>query len=148
MPRLTDGVATGVTPDATLERPVPRVNWTAALLHVGAEGLNANRGELSPQTAIGLLHDFVADRVSVAVAHHVRGKVVDFVADASSRRGSAITMYRWDFGDGSPIKETAGPTATHEYGKAARGTYSVRVEAIDALTRTGVGTTTVTILRR
>ena len=147
-PRLTDGVATGVTPDATLERPVPRVDWTAALLHVGAEGLNGNRGELSPQTTIGLLHDFVADHVSVAVAHRVRGKIVDFVADASSQRGSAITTYRWDFGDGSEVLTTTEPTATHEYGKGARGTYSVRVEATDALTRSGVAATTVTILRR
>jgi PKD repeat protein len=82
------------------------------------------------------------------VAHRVRGKVVDFVADASSRRRSPITTYRWDFGDGSAVDETAVPSISHEYGKGARGSYSVRVQAVDSLTRSGLATTTVTILRR
>ena len=145
--RLTDGVATGVAPDPTLEQLDPQVSWGAALLHVGAEGLNPNRGDLGIQSALGLLHDFVADSVSVAVTHKVRATRVDFTASAASARGSAITKYRWDFGDGSPIVETTVPSVTHDYGKGARRTYTVHVEAVNALTRSGVGTTTVTIKR-
>ena len=146
--RLTNSVATGVAPDPTLEQLDPTVNWGAALLHVGAEGLNSNRAQLNLQTALGLLHDFVADRVSVAVTHKVRSSRVDFVASAASARGAAVTKYRWDFDDGSPIVETTVPKITHDYGKGSRGTYTVNVQAVNALTRSGVGSATVTIRRR
>ena len=43
------------------------------------------------QTALGLLHDFVSDSVSVAVTHKVTAGRVAFVAQASSARGAAIT---------------------------------------------------------
>jgi Subtilase family/PKD domain len=146
--RLTNGVATGVAGDPTLSQLEPLVSWNAALLHVGLEGLNPTRGELTPQTALGLLHDFVADSVSVAVTHRkTTSKSVVFTVQASSARGAAITKYRWDFGDGSPIVETTVPSITHEYGKDARGTYVVTVEAVNALTRSGVATATVIIRR-
>ena len=115
--RLTNGVATGVAGGPDAEQLEPLVTWNAALLHVGLEGLNPNRGELSPQTALGLLHDFVSDSVSVAVTHKVTAGRVAFVAQASSARGAAITTYRWDFGDGSPIVETTVPSVSHDYGK-------------------------------
>ena len=60
----------------------------------------------------------------------------------------AITNYRWDFGDGSPIVETTVPSVTHDYGKGSRGTYTRHVEAVNALTRSGVASATVTIKRR
>ena len=146
--RLTNGVATGVAGDPTLSQLEPLVTWNAALLHVGLEGLNANRGELSLQSALGLLHDFVADSVSVSVTHKKgTSKSVAFVAQASSARGAAITKYRWDFGDGSPIVETTVPFVTHEYGKDSRGTYNAHVEAVNTLTRSGVATATVRIIR-
>jgi hypothetical protein len=140
VPRLTDAVATGVAPDPTLAQPEPQISWAAALLHVGAEGLNPNRGDLSLQSALGLLHDFVADRVTVKLRHTARASRVDFVATASSARASAITTYRWDFGDGSPIVETTEPRVRHAY---ARGRFTARVEAVNALTRSGIATTSV-----
>ena len=147
--RVTNGVATGVAADPSLENLDPLVGWNAAYLHVGLEGLNANRGQLSPQTALGILHDFVADSVSVSVTHRkTTSKAVAFLAQASSARGAAITKYRWDFGDGSPIVETTVPFVVHEYGKGSRGTYTANVEAVNALTRTGVASATVTIRRR
>ena len=146
--RLTNGVSTGIAADPTLSQLEPLVTWNAALLHVGLEGLNPNRGELSPQTALGLLHDFVADSVSVAVTHKVTADRVRFNATASSARGAAITKYRWDFGDGSPVVETTAPTVLHEYGKGSRGTYTAHVEAVNALTRTGVASASVRIIRR
>ena len=87
--RLTNGVSTGVAGDPTLENLEPLVTWNAALLHVGLEGLNANRGQLSPQSALGLLHDFVADEVSVAVTHKVTAGRVAFTAQGivGARRG-------------------------------------------------------------
>jgi len=146
--RLTNGVSTGVAADPTLENLEPLVTWNAALLHVGLEGLNANRGQLSPQSALGLLHDFVADEVSVALTHKVTAGRVAFTAKASSARGAAITTYRWDFGDGSPVVETTVPFASHDYGKGSRGTYDAHVQAVNELTRSGVASATVTIKRR
>ena len=43
------------------------MTWSLAYLHVGLEGLNANRAALNAQTALGLLHGFVSDNVSVAI---------------------------------------------------------------------------------
>ena len=83
----------------------------------------------------------------MSVTHKVTADRVAFVAQASSARGAAITKYRWDFGDGSPIVETTTPSVKHEYGKGSRGTYIVHVEAVNDLTRTGVATATVTIKR-
>jgi hypothetical protein len=141
--RLTNAVATGVAGDPTLGTPTPRVTWNAAYLHVGLEGLNANRAALSAQTALGLLHDFVSDTVTVALhGKEKRGRVV-FQARASSDSGAAITTYRWDFGDGSPIVETTAPTATHDY--ASGGTYTAKVEAVNALTRSNVASTDVRV---
>jgi hypothetical protein len=145
--RLTDGVATGVAPDPTLENLDPNLLWTAAYVHVGLEGLNANRGELTPQAALGSLHDFLTDSVSVSATHKVTADRAAFVAQASSTK-STITKYRWDFGDGSPIVETTVPFVTHDYGKGARGTYTAHVEAVSALTRSGVASATVRIVRR
>ena len=145
--RLTNGVSTGVAGDPTLENLEPLVTWNAALLHVGLEGLNANRGQLTPQSALGLLHDFVADEVSVALTHKVTAGRVAFTAKASSARGAAITTYRWDFGDGSPVVETTVPFVSHDYGKGSRGTYDAHVQAVNALTRSGVASASVTIKR-
>jgi hypothetical protein len=147
-PRVSDGVAIGVAGDSTLSQLDPLVTWNAALIHVGLEGLNANRGELSAQGALKLLHDFVTDSVSASVSHRVRADRVDFVAQASSESGAPITKYRWDFGDGSATVETTEPRVTHEYGKGSRGTYTAYVEAVNALTRSGVASATVRIIRR
>jgi minor extracellular serine protease Vpr len=141
--RLTNAVATGVAPDPTLATPTPRVTWSVAYLHVGLEGLNANRAALTAQSALGLLHGFVSDSVSVALHGRERGNRVVFQARASSQSGAAVTTYRWDFGDGSPVVETTAPTATHVY--SADGTYTARVEAVNALTRTNVASTSVRI---
>jgi subtilisin family serine protease len=146
--RLTNSVATGVAGDQTLAQLDPLVTWNAAMMHVGLEGLNANRGALSPQSALGLLHDFVSDKVSASMTHKVTADRVAFVATASSESGAPITKYRWDFGDASPIVETTEPRVTHEYGKGSRGTYTAYVEAVNDLTRSGVGSATVTIRRR
>jgi PKD repeat protein len=105
----------------------------------------AIRGQRLAAVVIGLL---VAVGVSVAVSHRVRADRVDFVATASSDSGAAITKYRWDFGDGSPIVETTEPRATHVYDKGSRGTYTAYVEAVNALTRSNVASATVRVIRR
>ena len=66
---------------------------------------------------------------------------------AASAVGSQITKYRWDFGDGSPVVETTAPSVTHEYGKGARGAYTVYVQAVTELMRSGVGSASVRVIR-
>jgi PKD repeat protein len=84
--------------------------------------------------------------VSVALNGRERpNRTVVFTARASSQSGAAITKYRWDFGDGSPIVETTAPNATHVY--AADGEYTAHVEAVNALTRTNVASTEVKVKR-
>jgi hypothetical protein len=39
-------------------------------------------------------------------------------------------LYRWDFGDGSPVATTTAPTVSHSY--RARHDHDVRVEATDS----------------
>ena len=78
--------------------------------------------------------------MSVALKSNSRPDGVTLVAVASSASGAAITKYRWSFGDGSPIVETTSPTVVHDY---ANGTYIAQVEAVNALTRTNVASTSV-----
>ncbi|NJL32546.1 MAG: PKD domain-containing protein [Chloroflexaceae bacterium] len=46
-------------------------------------------------------------------------------------RRPSFMRYRWDFGDGSPIVETAEPSVTHTY--PTPGTYQARVEVTNYL---------------
>ncbi|MCI0415120.1 S8 family serine peptidase [bacterium] len=135
--REESGVATGVAPDLTLENETPKVNWSAALLHVGLEGLNSNLGDLTAPQALGLLLDFVNDDVSVALAGITTCTTVQFTANATSSRQAEFTKYRWDFGDGTPFFETTTNIVSHSY--PAPGDYVARVQAIDALTRSDLG---------
>jgi subtilisin family serine protease len=140
VPRVEEAAATGVAPDPTLERPKPAVPWAAAVMHVGIEGIIPGRGELSRAAALGRLYDFVNDAVTVDVSYTRASGGVDLVARATSASDTRITRYRWSFGDGSPEMETTTNRARHAFG---RSVYTVRVEAVDALTRSGVGVATV-----
>lgn len=139
MPRLQDAVATGVAPDLTLERLTRLVPWSAAVLHVGIEGVRQGGG-LSGTAALGRLYDFVNDVVTVQIAQARKGTTVDLVAKTTSSRRARIVKYRWSFGDGSEVVETTTNRIRHTFNARA---YTVRVEAIDALTRSGVGVATV-----
>jgi len=141
VPRAENAAATGVAPDTTLERRSRLVPWTAAVLHVGIEGVNEGQGRLSRAATLGRLYDFANDTVTVEVSQTARdGASVDLVAKASSTRDAKIVKYRWDFGDGSGIKETTTNRVRQTY---AKGVYTVRVEAVTELTRSGVGVATI-----
>jgi hypothetical protein len=51
-------------------------------------------------------------------------------ASASSVAYGSITNYAWNFGDGSPIVNSGGPTVTHSF--ATQGTYKVTVTETDS----------------
>ena len=75
------------------------------------------------------------------------GQTVTFGGTATDPDSSLPLTYRWDFGDGSPIVETAVPFVSHDYGKGSRGTYTANVQAVNALTRSGLASASVTIKR-
>jgi PKD repeat protein len=51
-----------------------------------------------------------------------------------------IVLYRWDFGDGTPIQTTSTPSAVHGY---TNDTYTAYVEAQDAFGHKAVAHVTV-----
>lgn len=129
--------ATGVAGDPTLEIPQPLVNWRAALLHLGLEGVNANLGTHTPVTVLGSLLGFLNDEVTASLTVTGAGLLRNFTCNAAALHPTAtIASYRWDFGDGSPFATTVGNTTTHTY--ASTGAYTARCQPIDNLTRTTV----------
>lgn len=140
-PRVQSAVATGIAPDRTLEITNPKMNWRAALVHVGLEGLNPELG-LSTTQALSLFYDFLNDDITGSLQGSPSGTDGDFTVTANSSRGASISSYRWDFGDGSAYSTTVSPTTQHTY---ADGVYVVRAEAKDGLTRSEVFSTQLTI---
>ena len=83
--------------------------------------------------------DWLLDEVTVGVKASVgHGKRVTFTATPGSSVGASFTTFRWDFGDGSPIVTTAGPTVMHKYRR--NQSYDVRVQATDSLGHSAVTT--------
>jgi hypothetical protein len=70
------------------------------------------------------------------------GQLMTFNGSASTAStGRRIVSYTWDFGDGSALVTTAGPTASHTYTLAR--VYTVTLVVTDDLGRTGTFSTTV-----
>jgi PKD repeat protein len=73
----------------------------------------------------------------------IPGQPVNFNSDATTYYpGSGPARFAWTFGDGTPGSALANPT--HVY--AAIGTYSVGLSVTDTSGRTGVGSTTVSVV--
>jgi hypothetical protein len=68
-------------------------------------------------------------------------KRVTFTATPTSSVGASFTKFRWDFGDGSAILTTTGPTVEHRFRRGGR--HEVRVEATDSLGHSAIGERTI-----
>jgi hypothetical protein len=62
-------------------------------------------------------------------------------ATAVSSSGAAVTTFRWDFGDGSPVQTTSAPAVDHRF--PGHEPVVVRVEASDGLGHRAVAAETV-----
>lgn len=140
-------IGTRMSSEPTIERVLGKTDWTALsyrtqLLSFGLEGVMD--GALPYSNKARLLDRLLAwldDEVSVSFGQpnytvSTPGTPLTVTANASTSIATTITgfanaieKYRWDFGDDSSVKETAGNSVSHTY--AAAGTYSIRVEAID-----------------
>ena len=85
--------------------------------------------------------------VSVDASSIAPGQSVKF--DASQTQIPAqepndqIASFAWDFGDGSPVQTTTGPTVTHTYAKV--GAYALTLHAYDLFGADGTTTVTITV---
>ena len=88
-------------------------------------------------TAITVSTTFVIARFSYSPENPIINQLITF--NASSSTGN-ITIYEWDFGDGS---NATGIIATHSY--SATGTYTVNLTVTDDNGATGTTTTVITV---
>jgi PKD repeat protein len=78
-----------------------------------------------------------------APAEGEAGHAIGFDGGASYDISAKITTYEWNFGDGSPVDTTSGPTPTHTY--LTPGEYQVSLTAIDTNGKTDASTQTLPI---
>lgn len=117
--------------EPSLEQPRREFDYRSIALGFGLEG------ERDAATRIAILSRAVAwllDEVRVSIASVSGSASKTITARATSSAGAAIKRVRWDFGDGSRAT-TAGLKASHRY---KPGTYTLRVEATDALGHSAV----------
>lgn len=131
----TEGIiGLNVSSEPTLEDPVIDFPYRTIYLGFGLEGVRNDTGTTTRKELLQALLYWVVDRPAVTLensAAQVTGsnQEMSFSAQAQSNIPASFVRYRWDFGDGSPILETAEATVTHSY--AQPGTYQVRVEVTD-----------------
>jgi hypothetical protein len=80
-----------------------------------------------------------ADRTQVK-----QGESVAFDAAGSTDADGPIAKYGFDFGDGTPVQESATPQVSHQFTKA--GTFTAQVGVLDAAGAPGLAAVTVTVV--
>ncbi len=139
-------VGTSMTSEPTLERVMGTAPWTqlgyrTIFLSFGLEGVNNDTGFNTRKSLLHRLLLWLDDTVSVHItpgsyvgtgpgsAITVSASANTSVTAIDQTLSNQIILYRWDFGDGTPIQETDVPQASHSYNE--KGSYPVRVEVID-----------------
>lgn len=126
-----------------LQAPWDQLGYRTEFLSFGLEGVNDDTGFNTRQELMDRLLTWLDDEVtitppagpilfSVGANAPITITVQASTSITTTTTGfhNSIVSYRWDFGDGTPIQTTAGPSAVHGYRQL--GTYHVYVEAIDA----------------
>ena len=131
-----NGISFSRSSEPSLEEERQEYLYRAISMGFGLEGLasGATAAQLGDRAM-----DWLLDEVTVGVKASVgHGKRVTFTATPGSSVGASFTTFRWDFGDGSPIVTTTGPTVMHKYRR--NRSYDVRVQATDSLGHSAVTT--------
>ena len=142
-------VGLSVSAEPSLEGPTPAFRFRTVQLAFGLEGVNDNTGYTTRQRMLDSLLSWLNDdvRVQLTVPSTVTvGTPTTLTAAAtSSMPNASFTHYRWDFGDGTPIRETLGPSVLHVYRQP--GTYVLRLEATDSYGHVALASKEVVIVR-
>ncbi|HEU6445809.1 MAG TPA: S8 family serine peptidase [Gaiellaceae bacterium] len=129
-----NGIAFARSSEPNLEEERQEYLYRAISMGFGLEGLAS--GPTASQLGDRAM-DWLLDEVTVDLAASIgHGKRVTFSATPGSSVGASFAKFRWDFGDGSHIVQTGGPTVEHKYRR--NRTYEVRVEATDSLGHSAV----------
>ena len=140
-------VGLSVSAEPSLEGPTPALRFRTVQLAFGLEGVNDNTGYATRQQLLDSLLKWLNDdvRVQLTVPSTVRaGASTTLTAAAtSSMPNTSFTRYRWDFGDGTPIRETLGPSVLHMYRQP--GSYMLRLEGTDSYGHRTVGSKQVAV---
>jgi subtilisin family serine protease len=129
-----NGISFSRSSEPSLEEERQEYLYRAISMGFGLEGVagGATTTQLGDKAMDWLLDEVTVD-LGASVGH---GKRVTFTATPGSSVGASFTKFRWDFGDGSHIVTTSGPTVMHKYRRNRN--YEVRVEATDSLGHTAV----------
>ncbi|MFN8485065.1 MAG: S8 family serine peptidase [Anaerolineae bacterium] len=124
--------------DPTLESPAQKYLYRNISMGFGLENIDNAAGLATQQQVMGKALSWIADTVSVSLSASTASQFspTTLTASATSSGGAAITQYRWDFGDGSPIQTTTAASVQHTYTSTRPAT--AHVEAMDALGHTAV----------
>jgi hypothetical protein len=139
------GMAFGRSSEPSLEESRQQFRYRSVEMGFGLEGLNATTGHAAPATVASRTLQWLLDSVDVTLGHpgsspDSRGST-HLLATAVSSSGAAVTAFRWDFGDGSPVQTTSVPAVDHRF--RSHDPVVVRVEATDALGHRTVAAQTV-----
>jgi subtilisin family serine protease len=121
--------------EPTLEEPELALPYRSIYLSFGLEGVRNDTGLNTRKELLQHLLWWTVDQPAVTLDPAIAtvtepGQAVTFTANPTTNTPTEFVRFRWDFGDGSRIVQTAEPVVTHEY--AAPGAYPVRVEATNA----------------
>ncbi|NLG28395.1 MAG: S8 family serine peptidase [Chloroflexi bacterium] len=142
----SDGcVAVGKWSDPSLEQPAAQIPYRSLYLAFGLEGVNNNPGSTPRAELLDRCLDWLLGTVSVRLDPLVLSTTALHTVhcQAVSSIGYAVTQYRWWIEDQRGVREviTSAPSVSLQYD--APGSYSLAVEAMDALGHRAISETTV-----
>lgn len=133
----SDGISFGRSSEPTLEEERLEYRYRSVSMGFGLEAVNnatafSSRAQIARASLNWLLDKTTFGAiVDTPQKKDKPKKKVVLTVSPTSNVGATYTLYRWDFGDGSPIEATTTPSVAHDY--KHWGTYPVRVEVIDSL---------------
>jgi hypothetical protein len=126
-----------------LQAPWNELGYRTEFLSFGLEGVNDDTGFNTRRELMDRLLTWLDDEVTITppagpilfsaganAPITITVQASTSITTTTTGFHNSIVSYRWDFGDGTPIQVTAGPSAVHGYRQL--GSYQVYVEAVDA----------------
>jgi hypothetical protein len=129
------GIAFGRSSEPSLDEQRLQFRYRSVAFGFGLEGVNATTGQSTPaqitQRTLAWLLDTVGVTFKPPAPSPGGGAGNTRLSVQATSSKSTITLYRWDFGDGSPVQSTTTPFVDHHYTSAANR--NVKVEVTDGL---------------